>query len=579
MKTTPKLLKLICLATGMASLTTTRVEANYWGFNNVAPNQSYQLEFTPTIVADTTYWATMSVSSIGGYGGIQQGTGTTDHRGLFSLWDSTSTNLNSVVTGYNPYLTWLGQSSFRFGGEGAGSQLLFKWNWTLGNTYRMAWRRYVVPNSSLVSYEGFYYDTYDTNANGWVWAGTLQRPQATDDERNMNGFEGFAEAYGGNTNSTREIKIRNVWMLNLSNAWKNVTDANETDARDYGFLTAIAGGWRHHCYDANYSYQYTTDLAMLPDSTLTPIYLPYHINCGWNVSSNTLASGQVASSLSRAFEPDVFWNGTSTTNLTSSTITTSGVANAGPAQLYQSSRQGTNFGYTLFGLQPSTAVQVRLHFVETVYNTTGSRLENIIINGTTVDTNLDIRAVAGAMNKAVVRSYQVTPGTNGLITLSLKTQSGSVPAVISGIEITPVSSIAGTHVVVNQYSGKAMDDPGSSTTAGTQMIQYTIDGGQNQNWIFTKNSDGSYTLQNGYSNLVLDDSGSSTANGNPIIQYTSTGNANQHWTVTQNPDGSYLIMNVYSGKVLEDPNFSTANSTGLDQWSATGGTDQNWLLQ
>lgn len=576
MKITPSHPKLLCLAAGLMSITSLPVEANYWGFDNIVQNQTYQMEFTPTIEADTTYWATMSVSSIGGYGGIQQGSGTSDHRGLFSLWDSTSTNIDALVSGYNPYLTWLGQSNFRFGNEGTGSQLLFQWNWVLGNTYRMAWRRYVVPGSSLVTYEAFYYDPYDPNANGWVWVGDLQRPQANDNERNMNGFEGFSEAYGGNYNDPREIKIRNVWLLDLTNHWDNIADANETDNRDEGFLTAIAGGWTHHSYDTNYSFQYTTDLPMLSDSTLTPIYLPYHINCGWNVISNTVSSGQVASSLSRAFEPDAFWNGTSTTNLTSSTISTSGVANAGPAQLYQSSRQGTNFGYTLFGLKPNDPALLRLHFVETVYNRTGSRVEDVVVNGTTVDANLDIRAVAGAKNKAVVRSYTVTPDSHGMLAITLKSDSGSVPATVSGIEAG--SGITGTHVLVNQYSGKAVDDPGSSTSP-VQVIQYTITGGANQNWSFIPDSDGSYTLQNGYSGLVLDDSGSSTADGNPIIQYSSTGNPNQHWNVTLNSDGSYLIKNVYSGKVLEDPNFSTTNSTGLDQWTANGGANQNWVIQ
>jgi hypothetical protein len=82
---------------------TTNGYANYWGYNGIVQNQTYQIEFTPLIPQNTTYWATMSVSSIGGYGGIQQwlsSNPTTDHGGLFSIWDTTATNADSFVVGY-----------------------------------------------------------------------------------------------------------------------------------------------------------------------------------------------------------------------------------------------------------------------------------------------------------------------------------------------------------------------------------------------------------------------------------------------------------------------------------------------
>ena len=88
----------------IAMLFAANCPANYWGYNGIVQNQSYQLEFTPRVVQNSTYWATMSVGSIGGYGGIQQGYSSnpaTDHGGLFSIWDSTSTNADSFVIGFN----------------------------------------------------------------------------------------------------------------------------------------------------------------------------------------------------------------------------------------------------------------------------------------------------------------------------------------------------------------------------------------------------------------------------------------------------------------------------------------------
>src|SRR3989441_804765 len=52
------------------------------------------------------------------------------------------------------------------------------------------------------------------------------------------------------------------------------------------------------------------------------------------------------------------------------------------------------------------------------------------------------------------------------------------------------STLNGSHTVV--ASGKALDDPNHSTTAGTQLITWAPNGGANQSWTFTQQADGSY---------------------------------------------------------------------------------------
>lgn len=165
----------------------TNCPANYWGYHGIIQNQTYQLEFIPRIAQNTTYWATMSVSSIGGYGGIQQWNSpspSTVHLGLYSIWDSTATTMDAFVFGYNPFIEF-NNYTFRFGGEGTGAQLSFRWAWVLNKPYRMAWRRYVEPGDTMARYEGFYFDPHDVNALDWVWVGTIRKPVSTDWERNM----------------------------------------------------------------------------------------------------------------------------------------------------------------------------------------------------------------------------------------------------------------------------------------------------------------------------------------------------------------------------------------------------------
>lgn len=132
---------------------------------------------------------------------------------------------------------------------------------------------------------------------------------------------------------------------------------------------------------------------------------------------------------------------------------------------------------------------------------------------------------------------------------------------------------AGTHMLT--VSGKAMDDPGSSTTAGTQLITWTAHGGSNQQWTLTANSDGSYTMVNGASGLCADVDGGSTAAGAAVIQWTCTGNDNQHWVIT--PRGSGVtIASKKSGLLLTTA--STTDGALLTQQQDTGSALQAWQV-
>jgi endo-1,4-beta-xylanase len=144
--------------------------------------------------------------------------------------------------------------------------------------------------------------------------------------------------------------------------------------------------------------------------------------------------------------------------------------------------------------------------------------------------------------------------------------------------VQPPTHATGTHYLINKCNQLALDDPGSSTTNGTDMQQWAYNGGANQKWTFSRNSDGSYTIINGASGLALEDPDFETGNGTLVDQWTSNGGANQHWNLTDNQDGTYTIVNVASGLDLEDPASSTANGTLMDQWSNNNGPNQRWFF-
>ena len=81
---------------------------------------------------------------------------------------------------------------------------------------------------------------------------------------------------------------------------------------------------------------------------------------------------------------------------------------------------------------------MRLHFAETFFSTTGSRVFNVKINGTQVLTNFDIVAAAGAMNKAVIEQFTEAANSSGQYVIQFTSVVNN--SLVSGIEITSGST-------------------------------------------------------------------------------------------------------------------------------------------
>ena len=134
------------------------------------------------------------------------------------------------------------------------------------------------------------------------------------------------------------------------------------------------------------------------------------------------------------------------------------------------------------------------------------------------------------------------------------------------------------YYIVNASSGKVLDDPAFSTSNGTLIQQYQLNGGANQRWVFVPLADGNDLVVNAYSGKVLDDPSFSTSNGTLIQQYQLNGGLNQQWKLVALANGNDEVFNAYSGKVLDDPSFSTSNGTLIQQYQLNGGANQQWKL-
>jgi beta-galactosidase len=168
-------------------------------------------------------------------------------------------------------------------------------------------------------------------------------------------------------------------------------------------------------------------------------------------------------------------------------------------------------------------------------------------------------------------------GQNELIVLDLHQtvpQEITFQATLNG----PGAGAPTTCTITNRRSGKALDVPGFSKTAGVQLIQWTPNGGTNQQWRRTNVGTGTYTLTNISSGQLADVNGSATADGTPIIQWPSTGGANQQWRVLTVDSTHVKLVNVATGKLLGVSGSATTDGAGITEQTDTGDISQQWVL-
>ncbi|WP_460366786.1 RICIN domain-containing protein [Actinocorallia lasiicapitis] len=125
-------------------------------------------------------------------------------------------------------------------------------------------------------------------------------------------------------------------------------------------------------------------------------------------------------------------------------------------------------------------------------------------------------------------------------------------------------------------SGKALDNPNSSTANGTQLITWAPGTQNNQKWNFSLQSDGSYQITNVHSGLCMDVNGGFTTAGTAIIQWTCGGGANQRWVVNALTGGGYSVTAKHSGLLLTTA--STTNGALVTQQTDTGSALQRWTI-
>ena len=274
-------------------------------------------------------------------------------------------------------------------------------------------------------------------------------------------------------------------------------------------------------------------------------------NCGTDVAAIDAASTAAVGS----FSADTDFTGGGTYAPGQPVTVPAGLANAAPAAVYQTARQGA-FTYTIPGLVAGSSYTVRLHFAELYFSAAAQRQFNVSINNTPVLSNFDIFATAGNKNfTAVVQTFSnIIANASGQIVIAFSNGAKDQP-MVNGLEVLaaaapPAStsidsgstSAVGSFVSDTDFTGGGTYAPGQTVTVPAGLANaapaavyqtarqgaftYTIPG-------FTPNSTGhSVTLH--FAELYFSAAGqrmfNASINGNTVLTnfdiFATAGNKN-----------------------------------------------------
>jgi hypothetical protein len=138
----------------------------------------------------------------------------------------------------------------------------------------------------------------------------------------------------------------------------------------------------------------------------------------------------------------------------------------------------------------------------------------------------------------------------------------------------------GTYRIMARHSNKALDVNAHGTANGSNVIQWTYGGGNNQRWTVTHLGSGQYSIIGVESGKALEAAGGGTGNGTNVQIWTNGGANNQRWTITATSGGFYRVSPVHApAQALDVSGVSLANGANVHTWTYGGGNNQQWAFQ
>ena len=133
----------------------------------------------------------------------------------------------------------------------------------------------------------------------------------------------------------------------------------------------------------------------------------------------------------------------------------------------------------------------------------------------------------------------------------------------------------------------ALHVAGNSTDEGANIEIYQYDGDISQQFLITKNSDGSYIIKTRITNnqQALKIESASKESGGNVQQWNINGTANQNWIFEpitgdlMKTDVIYEFENLNSGAILEIASAKMEDDANVQQWTTGHQKHQQWKLK
>ncbi|MBV7696259.1 family 43 glycosylhydrolase [Streptomyces sp. TRM70350] len=184
-------------------------------------------------------------------------------------------------------------------------------------------------------------------------------------------------------------------------------------------------------------------------------------------------------------------------------------------------------------------------------------------------------ANGGCGNARTTRAQKFTWNADGTPNFGTPVALGTtLPGPSGETAATPTS-----YTLVNRNSGKCLDVAGGNTADGTDIFQWTCNGGANQKWRIEDLGNDTSRLVNVATGKVMDTAGCDSADGTDIAQWTWLNNNCQKYRLVHTATGDYVrIVNEATRKVADVADCGTANGTDVRQWSWLNNNCQQWKL-
>lgn len=168
--------------------------------------------------------------------------------------------------------------------------------------------------------------------------------------------------------------------------------------------------------------------------------------------------------------------------------------------------------------------------------------------------------------------------------------NGNIPGIPSRVDLNAFSDVYDVRALskVTIPDGKyyinsmvkdssSVDIAGASTSDGTRTQLYQANGTPAQQFVFTRQRDGSYVITNAGSGKALDVSGAIAGDNAVVQQYAPNGTAAQRWFIRDNGNG-YCIQSALGNWVLDVSGGSSANGTRISLYTPNATAAQRFTV-